>query len=133
MANSVKNKALIEGMYEALGQDEPERFLGSLSDDVRWTITGNTRFSKTYDGKAALIAELLEPFMEQLEGHAVITPLRLVAEGDFVVMQSRGQARTVYGKDYNNTYCHVFRVRNGEVCEVTEYLDTELVTHAFQE
>ena len=32
------------------------------------------------------------------------------------------------GGTYNNTYCQVFRIANGKVQEVTEYLDTELVT-----
>jgi uncharacterized protein len=35
------------------------------------------------------------------------------------------------GVPYNNTYCHVFRIVNGKIKEVTEYLDTELVTRAF--
>jgi hypothetical protein len=46
-------------------------------------------------------------------------------------MQARGKATTKSGKSYNNTYCQVFRIVNGKVQEVTEYLDTELVTSAF--
>jgi len=34
------------------------------------------------------------------------------------------------GKPYNNTYCFVFRVAEGKVKELTEYMDTELVTAA---
>ena len=30
-----------------------------------------------------------------------------------------------------NTYCHVFRVADGKIREVTEYMDTELVTAVF--
>ncbi|NNL85303.1 MAG: nuclear transport factor 2 family protein [Myxococcales bacterium] len=126
------NKAIIEQMYAALADHKPEGFLSCLAEDVRWTIIGTTRFSKTYDGKAQLVAGLLEPFMAELDGHPTITPKRLIAEGEFVAMQSEGLARTVHGKDYNNTYCHVFRIRDGLVSEVTEYLDTELITHAFR-
>jgi uncharacterized protein len=32
---------------------------------------------------------------------------------------------------YDNTYCLVFRVDAGKVKQITEYLDTELVTAAF--
>ena len=46
-------------------------------------------------------------------------------------MQARGNSRTKSGDTYNNTYCQVFRLANGKVQEVTEYLDTELVTTAF--
>ncbi len=127
-----ENKALIQQMYRGLAEGDPEAFLGALSDDVRWTIIGNTIFSKTYAGKRQLIEGLFEPFTKQIEGGAKIEPRNLIAEGDFVAMQAQGKARTVYGKDYNNTYCHVFRIRDGKVVEATEYLDTELVTEAFR-
>jgi hypothetical protein len=32
---------------------------------------------------------------------------------------------------YNNTYCMVYKVIEGRIQEITEYLDTELVTAAF--
>ena len=129
--SAADNKALIESMYAALADGNAEGFLGALADDMHWTIIGNTVFSKTYASKRQFIEELIEPFMQNMDGHAEITPHNLIAEGDFVAMQSRGRARTKTGRDYNNTYCHVFRVRDGKVAEVTEYLDTELVTAAF--
>ena len=52
----------------------------------------------------------------------------MVAERDFVVVQSRGYTETVDGRQYNNTYCHVFTIRNGKIAEVTEYMDTELAS-----
>jgi uncharacterized protein len=60
-----------------------------------------------------------------------VTPYNLIADGDFVAMQAHGKATSKNGKPYNNTYCHVFRIVNGKIVEVTEYLDTELVTSVF--
>ena len=34
---------------------------------------------------------------------------------------------------YNNTYCFVFRISEGKVKELTEYMDTELVTAALDD
>ena len=127
-----KNKERIQSMYKALEQGRPEAFLEALADDVRWTIIGSTKFSRTYAGKAELTEKLLEPFMAELDGHLAVEPANFVAEGAHVVMQSQGRSRTRYGKDYNNTYCHVFRLADDQVVEVTEYLDTELVTEAFR-
>src|SRR5262249_22127612 len=57
---------------------------------------------------------------------------RFIAEGDYVVVECHGQnTTTTAGKAYNNTYCFVHRVTEGKVHEITEYLDTELVTAAF--
>ena len=55
----------------------------------------------------------------------------LIAEGEYVVMQSQGTSRTKAGGTYNNTYCHVFRVVNGKVQELVEYLDPAVITAAF--
>ena len=128
---AAENKALIQERYRALGAGQPEIFLGGLDEEVHWTISGTTPLSKTYSGKRQLVEELLEPFMENMEGPAEIRPENFIAEGDFVAMQSTGSARTKSGIDYNNTYCHVFRFRDGKIVEVTEYLDTELVRAAF--
>jgi uncharacterized protein len=63
----------------------------------------------------------------QLEAGIVSTIENTIAEDDFVVVQSRGEARTTSGRPYNIQYCHVFKLREGQIREVTEYLDTQLV------
>ena len=53
---------------------------------------------------------------------------RFIAEGDHVVVEARGANRTRAGAPYCNTYCFVFRVADGKLAELTEYMDSELVT-----
>lgn len=47
-----------------------------------------------------------------------------------MVVQARGQSTTRAGIPYNNEYCFVYLMEDGRIKEVTEYLDTELVTKA---
>jgi ketosteroid isomerase-like protein len=128
---AAENKQLIQNMFAELSKGNAEAFLGSLADDVRFTIIGTTKYSGTCNGKQELISKVLGPLSSQLEGGLTITPDNFIAEGDFVAMQARGKSTTKTGKSYNNTYCQVFRIANGKVQEVVEYLDTELVTSAF--
>lgn len=58
------------------------------------------------------------------------TAHRFIAEDDLVVVEARGSNMTKTGKAYNNAYCFIFRLAGGKLQEVTEYLDTELVTSA---
>lgn len=51
----------------------------------------------------------------------------MIAEGEYVAEHAHGKARTKKGKDYNNTYCRVWRIVDGKVRSVVEYLDTELI------
>jgi uncharacterized protein len=126
-----ENKELIRNMFAELSKGNGQAFLDTLADNVRYTIIGTTRFSGTFNGKQEFVNKALMPVVALLEGGITITPDNFIAEGDYVVTQGRGNSRTKSGSSYNNTYCHVFRIASGKVQEVTEYLDSELVTKAF--
>jgi uncharacterized protein len=128
---AAENKKLVQDMFSELSKGNAPAFLNAMADNVRFTIIGTTKYSGTFNGKEELINKVLQPLTAQLEGGLTITPENFIADGDFVAMQARGKSTTKSGKSYNNTYCQVFRIAGGKVQEVTEYLDTELVTSAF--
>lgn len=98
---------------------------------MAWTNIGRTKYSGTFVGKNDLGAKLVGPLFGQLEGGIASTIHNVIAEGDLVVVQSSGQAKTTGGRPYNNTYCQVFTVRDGQIHAVTEYMDTALVDEVF--
>jgi len=123
------NKALITKIMD--GGDMGEMF-GLLADDGKWTVVGSTVFSGTFDGKDDFMARLVGPLVEQMESMGSTTLDNIVAEGDHVVVQSRATGWvTKTGRPYDNTYCIVSRFRDGQIVNVDEYCDTELVTSAF--
>jgi ketosteroid isomerase-like protein len=128
---AAENKELIRNMFSELSKGNAKAFLDAMADNVRFTIIGSTKFSGTFIGKQEFVEKVLAPLGAQLEGGLTITPDNFIAEGEYVALQARGNSRTKSGGTYNNTYCQVFRIVNGRVQEVTEYLDTELVTRAF--
>jgi hypothetical protein len=129
--SAAENKEIIRNLFAELSKGNGQAFLDGMADNVRFTIIGTSKYSGTFNGKQELVQKLLAPLTAQLEGGLTITPDNFIAEGDYVAMQARGNSRTKSGGTYNNTYCQVFRLANGKVQEVTEYLDTELVTTAF--
>jgi uncharacterized protein len=129
--NESPRKQLVRDVFAALARGDVDAFLGKIADDVRWTIQGSTKFSGTYHGKADVVARLLQPLGAELDGHLAITVERLVEEGDRIAVQGHGRSKTKDGKRYDNTYCWVYRIADGRIQEVDEYLDTELVTAAF--
>jgi ketosteroid isomerase-like protein len=126
------NKQTVRNNFEQLALGNGAPLLDSLADDVRWTIIGTSVLSKTFSGKQGVIDGLLVPFREALvDGHIHIHVDNLLADGDYVVVQGRGEAMTKRGVAYNNTYCWVYQFEHGKIKALTEYLDTELVTRAF--
>ena len=126
-----ENKEMIRNLWAEAAKGNPNPLLEALADDVRYTLIGSTKFSGTFNGKADLITRLFGALFAQLEGGLTVTPDNLIADGEYVAMQARGAATTKSGASYNNTYCMVYRIQGGKIREVTEYLDTELVTRAF--
>jgi ketosteroid isomerase-like protein len=127
---TLENKQLMQDIFAELAQGNSRPLVDSMADDFRWIITGNTKWSRTYDGKQVVLNELFAALRATLEGKVTTTACRFIADGDFVVVEARGNNITKSGKPYNNTYCYVFRLADGKLREMTEYLDTELVTAA---
>ena len=82
-----------------------------------------------YHGQNSIIGkeQVLEVSkMLQLESFPVITIKNIVAEGNYVVIESTGKAITKNGKPYNQTYCDVFKFNEEKLIKITTYLDTAL-------
>ncbi len=130
--SAAENKQLLQTIFAELSVGNGKPFIDSLADDFCWTITGTTAWSKTYRGKQSVRTELLRPLFAQFADQYTNKLHRIIAEGDFVVVECRGHVTTKLGKPYNNTYCWVCRVAEGKLKELTEYLDTQLVATALQ-
>ena len=125
------NKKIVQQFYEAGNRGDMETCFELIADDIEWTNMGNTVLSGTYCGKTELMEKLLGPLFGELKQGIHMQVHRLVAEGEYVVAQTSGTAETLDGKPYNNSYCWIIKVQNGKFVEVTEYLDSELVTSVF--
>jgi ketosteroid isomerase-like protein len=124
---TAENKKTVEHIFNELGNGNSAPLLESLADDFRFVVTGSSKWSRSYDGKAAVLAELFAPLRAKIEGRIRSVPVRFIAEGDYVVVEARGRNTTKEGKAYNNTYCNVLRLEGGRLKEWTEYADSALV------
>ena len=125
---SYREQTAIAPNFEELSKGNSEPFVASMADDFRWTVTGTTKWSRTYEGKHSVLVELFGPLRARIKGRIRTKAHRLIAEGDYVVVEARGSNMTKSGLPYNNNYCFVFLLSDNRLKEVTEYFDTELVT-----
>jgi len=125
------NKRLMQQISAELAKGNSQALVDALAEDVAWTITGTTAFSRTYNGKSSLLKDLLGPLFSQLEEPLTMVADRFIADGEYVVVECRGQATTKAGVPYNNKYCLVCRMDDGKIKELVEYMDTNLVVTTF--
>lgn len=126
-----ENRRVVEAFYDASNRGDLDACFALFADDIVWTNIGTTALSGRFEGKRELQENLLGPLFGQLQAGIGMRVQRLVAEGDYVVAQTSGTAETLDGRPYNNTYCWVIRLRDGQFAEVTEFLDTDLVRNVF--
>jgi ketosteroid isomerase-like protein len=129
---AVENKALVQRIMEARARRDHEPFRAAMAEDFVWRIIGSTAWSGVYNSKADVIKRLLRPLYTQFTAPSRINPIRVLADEDYVVVQCEGDATTLSGQRYENTYCLVIRVENGMMKELTEYMDTALVERVLQ-
>ena len=122
-----ENKKLIQEAFAAWADGDGMAFFNLLAEEACWTVIGNCPISGTYMSRQQLIEDALKPQREKLAGPPTPTITRLIAEGDYVVIEWAGRATTKSGKPYNNTYCYVIQIENRRIIRGTAYLDTELV------
>ena len=122
-----ENKKIVQHIFDEMANGNSAPLLESLADDFRFVVMGSSKWSRSYDGKAAVLAELFAPLRARIDGRITTIPVRLIAEGDYVVVEARGRNTTRQGKAYDNTYCNVLRLEGGKLREWTEYCDTTLV------
>lgn len=129
--SSDANKQIIRDFFAALSSGDTPRVRELLHEDVAWTIIGDTPVSKTFRGIEGFETGLIGNVLRQIEPDAGVRVdiIELIAEGDKVVARAQGTLQGLYGP-YNNTYCHVFTVRDGKITENIEYLDTLLIERA---
>jgi ketosteroid isomerase-like protein len=123
----------MQHVFSELAKGNSQPFVESMADNFSWTITGTTKWSKRYAGKRAVIEELFGALRARLTPPIVVEAHRFIADGDYVAVEARGRNATKDAIPYNNSYCYVFRLADGKLLEMTEYLDTELVTAALGE
>ena len=125
-----RNKAIITQIFDALANGDGRPFVGAMAEDFTWIMEGSTSWSGIYRGKAAVRDKLMGPLFAQFGATYKNRAERIIAEDDNVVVLCRGDVTTKAGKPYGNSYCLVFRLRDGQLVELREFLDTALVDRA---
>ena len=123
-----ENEKPVHEFFNYVSNGNFQGALSVLDRDIVWTIIGDTPVSKTFRGLKDVEENLLQEIFRCTKREAGITleVIETISEGNKVVARVQGNVEAIYGP-YNNTYCHVFTVRNGKIIEDIEYLDTALI------
>ena len=116
---SQKNHQLVRDFFRALAS-------GSLSEDLltgdmtAWTLTGGESDKAKVQGGVNLLATI---FGGTLSYHIDA----ITAEQDRAVAEARSTGTLVNGEAFTNSHVFCFRIRDGRIAHVAEYMDPRVV------
>lgn len=130
--SATENKKLLQDVFDQLAAGSTRAMSDAMADDFRWVFPGEWSWSGVWEPKQVVVERLLRPLMDQFTGGYRSEADLILADGDRVVVQARGRAVTKRGEAYEQTYCFIFRVRDGRLTEVVEHCDTALVERVLE-
>ena len=133
MGTTDDNCQAVRSAFESWEQGDTRPFFGLVSADVRWTVIGSTPISGTHNGKSAFLENAAGRLTARFVGSVTARIIDVRGAGDKVFLQWEGSARTLDDRPYEQTYCWVLTMSDGEIVEALAYLDTELVSAVLED
>lgn len=98
-----------------------------LADDALWWVQPGSPMAGDYRGREAVLAMLGRAF-GLYDAASMRTEQRLLlADGEWVCVWLALAARTAKGREWQSDYVFLFRVADGRIREVREFIDTQRV------
>ncbi len=118
------NKDLIRDYFAKMSSGDPS-IPDLLAEDITWWVPQSSPLAGLHEGKDAVLTLM----GSGVELYDASTPMEveieeIVAEGECVCVQTVINAKTASGEPYRNQYHFAFRVRDGRIAAVKEYVDT---------
>jgi len=121
-----ETRQVVQAAVDALNSGDTEGFVGSFSEDFEFWMPGTTPVSGSTKGLQEFGA-LVGKVADYLDVQIAIKVTNFIACGEWVVSEAVGHGVTKKGENYDNTYCHLWKVENGKIVRFVEYNDTALI------
>jgi ketosteroid isomerase-like protein len=129
---STDNIGVVRGIYEAFQRGDIDAVLSSLTPTVTWYSPGGPEvpWAGARQGR-----QQVGQFFAQLDAALEFldfAPEQFAASGDSVIVIGRDRVRVkVTGDVLDEQWAHVMRVRDGQVADFREIIDTAALVAAF--
>ncbi|MGL4441127.1 MAG: nuclear transport factor 2 family protein [Bosea sp. (in: a-proteobacteria)] len=120
------NKKMMHDIFEAVGSGDRTAYYDALHDELVMHVMGSSSWSQTVRGKAKVLDVFFGYVSSRISKRNPTKPLRFLADGEWVMIEAKGDMVAVDGRPYQNDYCLHYRIAAGKIVEMKEYMDTAL-------
>lgn len=123
---SSNNRNVVEAFFAAMNAGDTAALVNAYAEDGHLQTMGNTLISGCHT--KAQISDAAGAIYQVFPQGIRFVIKAMTAEDDRVAVEAESEGMHVSGKLYSNQYHFLFRLRDGKVVELKEYMDTERVT-----
>lgn len=124
------NLDIIRATYEGSSDENGRNLLAALAPDATWTEAAGFPYAGTYVGPEQIVAGVFQRLGTEWEGYNAKVHTYL-ADGDRVAafgIYSGTYRKT--GKSMTATFAHLYRLQDGKIVSMEQYVDSHCVQQA---
>jgi uncharacterized protein len=124
--NTEQNTATARRFFELFSASDIDGALALMTEDATWRIPGKKELSPTagvYSKER--IGRLFRRMVEALANGLIMSVHSSIAEGERVALEVTSSGDLKNGRLYRQEYHFLMEFRDGRICAVREYLDTQ--------
>lgn len=124
------NLDIIRATYEGTSEDNGKRLKDALSPEATWTEAAGFPYAGTYTGHEEIFAHVFQRLATEWLDYAAKVHTYL-EDGDRVAAFGvySGTFRET-GKSMHATFAHLYRLKNGKIVSMEQYVDSATVRQA---
>jgi ketosteroid isomerase-like protein len=127
----LSNKDVVKLAWRSFSTRDPKEIEPFFTEDAVWiapprnaTAIAAGKPEVTRMSRSEIASFIAKDFGRVFVADVAIDFTGLFGEDDIVVLQNRTRATLANGRKYDLDYCFVFKLREGRICEMREYMDT---------
>lgn len=126
--NSDQNRQIVLDAWKAFATQDPAKAAPFFTEDAEWIAPPSNATAVALDGPSHMVGrDVIAAFATQgfrrMFSEVEIEFLTVAADGDTVVVEERMRAQA-NGRPYDLTYCFIYKLQDGRIRQVREYMDT---------
>lgn len=132
LSMGASNLDIVRSTYEGPSEENGKNLLSVLAHDASWTEAAGFPYAGTYVGPQAIVAGVFQRLATEWDGYQAKVHTYL-ADGDRVAAFGvySGTYRAT-GKAMTASFAHLYRVQDGKIVSMEQYVDSHPVQLATQ-
>jgi len=126
---SEQSRQIVLDAWKAFASQDPVQAAPFFAEDAEWIAPPDNATAVALGGLSEMkgrqaLAKFVTQGFRKLYSDVSIELLGVYADGETVVVEERMRAKLPNGRLYDNVYCLVFKLENGLIKLIREYMDT---------